>query len=103
MNIDIKIASFSMLQCLYNIVHYFILKLEKRLAEKLPCLRPKESFISIIPYSPSVGIFRDKNIIILLVKRKKKKKQQKNCEHSEIMGDPDYNSSEKCGTNWIGI
>lgn len=63
-----------MLQCLYNILHYFILRLEKALAEKLPCLRPKENFISIITYSPSVSIFRDKNIIILLLKKKRGKK-----------------------------
>lgn len=69
---DIKIASFSILECLCSIRHYFRLSLEKDLAEKLACLRPKESFISIIPYSPSVNIFRDKNIIILFEKRRQK-------------------------------
>lgn len=91
-----------MFQCLYNILHYFILKLEKALAEKLPCLRPKESFISIIPYSPFCWYFQGQKYNYPFSK-KKKKKHQKNCEHSEIMEDLDYNSSEKCGTNWIGI
>lgn len=68
---DIKIASFSVLGCFCSILYCFKLTLEK-----LPCLRPKESFISIIPYSPSVNIFRDKNIILLFDKEKKKKQEK---------------------------